>query len=189
MDDSYTAGLIDGEGYIGIQEAGGSFQVRLKVGMTDKGLPSLRALLATYGGHLAKDRDATLTNRESWVWRLNGRPATNLIERLSPMLLVKSEPARLALAFQWMVDSAERLPNKRARWTPEMHRKARVFREQIQEANRRGPDPVAPGGEPFAVRRLGSWWEPHGDLFGPVEFSGRLPTSGRMVGGKLYDLT
>lgn len=190
MDDSYAAGLIDGEGYIGIVEAGGSMQVRLKVNMTDKGLPSLRAMQATYGGSLRPDRDATEKNRETHTWRLNGQPAARLLDRLAPMLLTKSDAARIAVAFQWMIDSAERLPNGRAKWSEAMRLKAVVFRELIQEANRRGPDPWAPKGRPMvAVRRAGSWWEPDGDLFGPVEFSGRLPTSGMMVAGQIFDMT
>lgn len=189
MDDSYAAGLIDGEGYIGIVEAGGSMQVRLKVAMTDKGLPALRDLEATFGGKLGPDKKATLTRRETHVWRLNGKKAAELLDRLTPMLLVKSEAARIALAFQWMVDSAERLPNGRSRWTEEMRTKSKIFREQIQEANRRGPDPWRPAGlTPFAVRRQGSWYEPEGDLFGPVEYAGRLPVSGLMTGGRLYEL-
>lgn len=189
MDDSYAAGLIDGEGYVGIVEAGGSMQVRLKVAMTDKGLPALRAMQDAFGGKVRPDREATMTTRASHCWRLNGKPATELLDRLAPMLLVKSEATRIALAFQWMVDSAERLPNGRAKWTDEMRQRARVFRELIQEANRRGPDPALPPRTPFAVRRQGSWYEPEGDLFGPVEFVGRFPTSGMLVGDRLYDLT
>lgn len=190
MDDSYAAGLIDGEGYVGIVEAGGSMQVRLKVSMTDKGLPALRALKETYGGQLDAERPQSESNRETHTWRLNGKRAADLLDRLAPMLLVKSEAVRIALAFQWMVDSAPRWRPGQAKWDEAMRRKAEVFREMVQEANHRGPDPWAPRGRPMlAVRRAGSWWEPDGDLFGPVEFSGRLPTSGMMVASRIYDMT
>ena len=191
MDDSYAAGLIDGEGYIGIQEAGGSMQLRLKVAMTDKGLPSLRALHRTYGGHLAQDRAAGERTREAHVWRLNGRKAADLIERLLPMLLTKAEPARIALEFQQMIDAAPKRANRSAVWDEEMHRKARILRARIQEANRRGPDappPLLPVERPLAVWKYGEWWEPDEDLFGPVEFQGRFPTSGCMVAGHIYPL-
>lgn len=191
MDDSYAAGLIDGEGYIGIQEAGGSMQLRLKVAMTDKGLPSLRAMHRTYGGHLAKDKEVGERTRASHVWRLNGRKAADLIERLLPMLLTKAEPARIALQFQAMIDAAPKRANRSAVWSDEMHRQARVFRARIQEANRRGPDapePVLPPERPMAVYRYGEWWEPDEDLFGPVEFTGRFPTSGQMIAGHVYPL-
>lgn len=189
--DSYAAGLIDGEGYIGIQFAGGSYQVRLKVAMTDKGLPALRRMHQRYGGFLGPDREATKTYRASFVWRLNGQKATALIQSIRSELLVKSEPATIALAFQAMVDSAERRPNGQAVWTPEMHAQGAEFRRRIQEANRKGPDPDPiwlPPQKPLAVYRAGSWWDPEDDLFGPVEFKGGFPLNGQMIAGHVYEV-
>jgi hypothetical protein len=193
VDDSYAAGLIDGEGYIGIQEAGGSMQIRLKVAMTDKGLPSLRAMQRTFGGLLRPDRDATETTRAAHVWRLNGQKAADLLNRLYPMLLTKAQPARIALEFQDMLNHCDRRPNGTSLWTEETHRQAHIFRARIQEANRTGPDPappmLLPHRRPLAVYRYGEWWELDEDLFGPVEFRGRWPTSGLMVGGRIYPLS
>lgn len=189
--DSYAAGLIDGEGYIGIQEAGGSFQVRLKVSMSDKGMPALRRMEQTYGGKIDHDRDATEVRRESWTWRLTGQTASRVIRQIRPWLAVKAEPADIALEFQSMVDASPRLPNGRASWTKEMRRRASVLRARIQEANRRGPDPTPPrlpDQTPVAVYRWGAWWEPEDDLFGPVEFTDRLPQSGLMVAGHVYSI-
>ena len=189
--DSYAAGLIDGEGYIGIQETGGSFQVRLKVAMTDKGLPALHRLQARLGGRVRPDKSATEATRETHVWILTGQAASKAIRRLFPLLVVKSEPAQIALNFQAMVDQSQRLSNGRATWTPEMRRKAAEFKRRIQDANRRGPDPTPPSlppETPLAVYRAGTWWEPEDDLFGPVEFDGPFPTSGKMIAGNIYPL-
>jgi hypothetical protein len=192
MSDTYAAGLIDGEGYIGIQESGGSFQVRLKVTMTDKGMVALRRMERLHGGKIDGPRAATERNRASYSWRLTGAKASELIATLRPHLLVKAEAADIALAFQAMVDAAPRLPNGRATWTNEMREKAAVFMRRIQDANRRGPDapaPALPSGSPVAVRRWGAWWEPEEDLFGPVEFTGKLPQSGLMVAGHIFPAT
>lgn len=189
MSDTYAAGLIDGEGYIGIQESGGSFQVRLKVTMTDKGMAAMLRMERMYGGKIDGPRLATDRNRASYSWRLTGVKASALIATLRPHLLVKAEAADLALAFQEMVDAAPRLPNGRAKWSDQMRERASVFVKRIQEANRRGPDapaPTLPAGSPLAIRRWGAWWEPEDDLFGPVEFAGRLPTSGRMISGHIF---
>lgn len=187
--DAYAAGLIDGEGYIGIQESGGSFQVRLKVAMTDKGLPALRHMERLHGGKIDPPRAATETNRESHAWRLTGQKASRLIAELRPLLLVKAIPADVALEFQSMVDASPRLPNGRATWTPEMRERAAMYVLRIKEANRTGPDPsppVLPLEEPLAVYRWGWWWEPQDDLFGPVEFRGKLPMAGVMLSGRVY---
>lgn len=64
-----------------------------------------------------------------------------------------------------------------------------MLQKRIKEANRRGPDPeppTLPDATPVAVYRWGWWWEPNDSLMGPVEFSGKLPTTGRMVAGHLY---
>jgi hypothetical protein len=191
MSDLYAAGLIDGEGYIGIQASGGSFQVRLKVTMTDKGMPALLRMERLYGGKIDGPRRGTEVSRDSYSWRLTGAAASALIARLRPHLLVKAESADLALAFQAMVDESPRLPNGRATWTAEMRDRAEVFVRRIQHANRTGPDaptPQLPDRSPIAVYRWGAWWEPEDDLFGPVEYTGRMPAQGLMVAGHVFAL-
>lgn len=107
------------------------------------------------------------------------------------MLLVKGPAADVALEFRDLHQSLDRSPRRGRIWTPEALERAAMLRERIQEANRRGPDPATPdlpAQKPMAVYRWGWWWEPEDDLFGPVEFQGRLPTAGRMVAGHVYAL-
>lgn len=189
MNIEYAAGLIDGEGYIGIQEAGGSFQVRLKVAMTDKGRPALMALSSLFGGRVRPDKAQTERSRESHVWTVTGLAATEIIEQLRPHLIVKTAAADIALEFRDLHMSLEPHPRRGRLWTPAALERAAMLRSRIQEANRRGPDPkppTLPSERPLAVYRHGWWWEPDEDLFGPVEFEGRLPTCGRMVAGHVY---
>ena len=190
MNDEYAAGLIDGEGYIGIQETGGSFQVRLKVSMTDKGLPALHALRKMYGGKVEPDRGATATNRASHTWRLTGESAASVIRRLRHLLLVKGAAADVALEFDAMLTAAPKRPNRGRCWTDEMRERAAMLKLRIQEANRRGPNPeppTLPDARPLAIYRWGWWWEPEDDLFGPVEFEGQLPMNGQMISGHVYE--
>lgn len=190
LTDSYAAGLIDGEGYIGIQCAGGSYQVRLKVMMTDKGLPALKRMERHYGGTVRFSKAQTRTDREAYTWRLTGRAATAVIEKVLPQLRVKRDAAVIALQFQMMVDASPRRSNKTAVWTDEMRTRAGEFRRRIQEANRRGPDPeeaTLPNRVPLAYYAAGSWWEPNDSLLGPVAFTGPLPASGSMRSGRLYN--
>lgn len=191
MNDHYAAGLIDGEGYIGIQETGGTFQLRLKVSMSDKGAPALQAMRSTYGGKIYPDRVATDRTRATQTWILTGDAAGEVVERLHPLLLVKRAAADVALEFRRLHRSLEPSPRRGRLWTPEALARAAMLRSRIQEANRRGPDPDPPDlpkSKPMAVYRFGWWWEPEDDLFGPVEFQGRLPTAGRMVAGHVYAL-
>lgn len=187
--DSYAAGLIDGEGYIGVQASGGSFQVRLKVAMTDKGLPALQRMEWLYGGRIyfeSKSNDPA--RRDVHVWALTGVAASEVIRKIRPFLTVKATPADIALDFQAMVDASPRLANGRAKWTQEMRTRAALYVARIQEANRRGPDPVLPAEPIVALYQAGAWWEPEDGLFGPIRFEGRFPKHGRMVNGRIYEL-
>ena len=188
----YAAGLIDGEGYIGIQETGGSFQVRLKIAMTDKGKPALDQMARIYGGNITYSEGRGPNRRDVYEWRLTGERAAHVIRQVKPYLLVKTEAAEVALSFQLMLETADKLRNGRRKWTSDMRIKAKELRRRIQEANRRGIDPepvIQPKGvTPLAKYRAGSWWEPADSLFGPEPFEGRLPTSGQMIDGVIYEL-
>lgn len=189
MNEQYAAGLIDGEGWIGITKSGGTFHVRLKISMTDKGLPALHAMQRLFGGKVYADRDATESNRATHSWIVTGEAAMAIIERLRPMLLVKAEAADVALEFMRMHAGLPRSARRGRIWTEDAKERAAMLQRRIQEANRRGPDPQAPNlpeGTPVAVYRWGWWWEPNESLLGPVEFSGKLPTTGRMVNGHVY---
>lgn len=192
MTPQYAAGLIDGEGYIGIVEAGGTFQVRLKVTMTDKGRPALEALSTLFGGKVRRDRDVTENNRATLSWLITGEVAVEIVATLRPMLLVKAEAADIALEFGRMHQALPALPRRGRLWDDESRARAEMLRARIQEANRRGPDPapprLPPNLTPRAVYRWGWWWEPEDDLFGPVELQGKLPASGLMISGHVYEV-
>lgn len=187
--DHYAAGLIDGEGYIGIQASGGSYQVRLKVSMADKGLPAMRRMHTKYGGRMYLDRPAKGNDREKHTWVMTGAAASAVVRALRPAFLVKCGAADVALDFQRMVDGAPRLPNGRAKWSEEMRQKAELYKARIQEANRRGPDPKLPDMTPTAIYQGGAWWEPNDGLFGPVPFEGKWPKTGMMRSGRIYPMS
>ena len=190
MNNEYAAGLIDGEGYIGIQATGGSYQVRLKVSMSDKGLPALHALAKLYGGRVRPDRSATEQTRASHTWVLTGEAAVIVIRKLRPLFLIKGAAADVALEFDQMLTASPKRPNRGRVWTEAMRERAEMLKRRIQEVNRRGPDPAPPAlpdTAPIAVYRWGWWWEPEDSLFGPVEFEGKFPMNGRMISGHVYE--
>ena len=191
MNHEYAAGLIDGEGYIGIQETGGSFQVRLKVSMSDKGLPALHALKNLYGGKVETDRPEDGIRRSTFTWRLTGEAAIRVVRTIRPHLLIKGPAADVALEFATMLEASPRRRPRGRVWTESMRTRARMLRARIQEANRRGPDPappmLPPDASPMAIYRWGWWWEPNESLLGPVEFEGQFPTTGQMISGHVYE--
>lgn len=192
MNLEYAAGLIDGEGHIGISRTTLCYQIRLTVNMSDKGLPALHWLHKTLGGRLEAERPSTRpTHRPTTAWRVSGEEAGELLTRLRPHLLVKAQPADVALQFHEMLTAAPMRPSRGRSWTDEMRERGRMLMLRIQELNRTGPDPdppILPKGNPLAIYRWGWWWEPEETLMGPVEFEGKFPTCGQMVAGHVYEL-
>ena len=191
MNLQYAAGLIDGEGWIGITSRGrgDTYEVNLKVSMSDKGRPALDALADLLGGKVTSDRDATDIRRSTLRWQLTGTRATAALRRLQPHLLIKAEQCRIALELAEMVEAAPVGRGGGKRWSQAMSERAEMLRRRIKEANRRGPDPESPrlpSGTPTAVYRWGWWWEPEESLMGPVEFTGQLPQCGVMISGHVY---
>lgn len=189
----YAAGLIDGEGYIGIQASGGSYQVRLKIGMSDKGKPALEQMVRLYGGRIDEGPARNDRNRETATWVVTGERAADIIREVKPWLFVKAEAAEIALQLQLMLEVADKLPNGRREWTAEMRGRAEELRSRIQHANRRGPDPEpnpnVADSTPVAKYRGGTWWDSVDSLFGPEHFGGKFPASGKMIDGIVYEHT
>ena len=191
MNEQYAAGLIDGEGWIGItsRSRGKTYEINVKVSMSDKGVPALKAIAELFGGKALPDRDATDIRRPTWRWQLTGIAAAAALRRVQPYLLIKQNQCQIALEMAAMLEDAPVGRGGGKKWSPEMSDRAHMLMLRIKDANRRGPDPQAPNlpsGTPVAVYRWGWWWEPNESLLGPVEFSGKLPTTGRMVNGHMY---
>jgi hypothetical protein len=188
--DSYTAGLIDGEGYLGIShvKAADTYNIRIQVAMVTKSTPVLSRLHALYGGRMTKRPPETEANAEKDAWVLDGAEAYSLLLRVRPHLILKADQAT-CLVDLWESILKNRAAKGRLHWDDSLRRHARHLMLRVQEGNQRGPqapEPTLPGRRPLAVRRWGEWWEPDDDLFGPVTFRGRLPNSGTMRSGRMY---
>lgn len=189
--DGYAAGLIDGEGYIGIihMKPSDTYNVRVQVAMVTKGSPILRRMTAHYGGQISSRPPETEANAAKDVWLLNGQEAHDFLARVEPLLILKRDQARAGMDL-WSAILASRAERGRKHWTSELRRHAHHLMLRVQEGNQRGPqeDATPPPHGALAVRRWGEWWQPEDDLFGPAPFLGPLPTSGIMVDGALIAL-
>lgn len=190
MQDSYAAGLVDGEGYIGIMriKAADTYAIRVAVGMVTKGSPILSSMQARYGGRLNGMKPETERNAPKTRWVVEGDEASAFLSAILPHLILKAEQATICLELHDELQ-ASRSARGRHHWTDQLRTRAEIAKRRIHDLNARGPavpEPSLPPGVPMAVYRWGAWWEPNDDLFGPVEFTGRLPTSGKMVAGHVY---
>jgi hypothetical protein len=194
--DAYAAGLLDGEGFVGLDvgRKGSSYAVRVDFGMTEKASSVLYRMQKVYGGNVASGRDAT----EKWdavlTWRMHGNVASDFLRRVQPYLILKVEQARLALELQGIRDGLPQTPTGRAQWSQDaLHRAAVIFAE-MKRLNRKGPKASStppPGGRLIAQLVDGEWMGLQSDLFtetGLAPLSENLPQWGMTLGGELYEL-
>jgi len=101
----WAAGILDGEGCIGIYgragrrtDGGLGLHALVSVGNTD--FRMILKLKDLFGGNISSlQRDSRPNRRAAITWRTSGRHAGRVLERVLPFLVVKREQAEVALAF------------------------------------------------------------------------------------------
>ena len=103
----YLAGLIDGEGYLGLlpSRAKGlkvtSFEPVIKIGMTgSEVLPIFNTLVSKYGGHIDTRNKPTKGNRIAYTYILKSKVKVyNLLADIQPYLIIKLEQSKILNDF------------------------------------------------------------------------------------------
>lgn len=112
---AYAAGLIDGEGYIGITRLNEvrrtrrtiHYQPQIKVAMTERaGVAVLHELFGGYFYLQRRDRP----RKDVWDWSVKGQQVKQVLLPLLPFLRVKRSQAEVVLSFV-----AEREQNSKTR--------------------------------------------------------------------------
>lgn len=144
VDLAYAAGIMDGEGYIGITEyaiGGGrkspQFRCRVTVCMCDSEVPEW--LAATFGGtvHVYEGRKPGQRAQSHWV--LQNRRAAEFCALVAPYMRTKHRQAELLSAFyvDWRFDFTRR-GGKGPQITTSEILGRRSYVVAIQRLNRRG---------------------------------------------------
>jgi len=97
-DIAYIAGLVDGEGYIGIKRSNcrkdcvnPSYQARIQIRMVDE--PVIKFIAETLGGWYYKEKPSAAKGRPLFCYQASDKCAANILEILLPYLRVKKESA------------------------------------------------------------------------------------------------
>jgi hypothetical protein len=96
---AYLAGIIDGEGTIGIYKGGGPYSYYLRLIVTNSSLPLMKWVHAGVGGSFIKQRRDTDRHAQIWYVILMQQRAAHLIRRCLPYIIVKRAQADNALEF------------------------------------------------------------------------------------------
>jgi hypothetical protein len=149
----YVAGIIDGEGCIGINRArfknkpwlSERYTAILSVGNTSQKM--IDVLLTAFGGTIAL-RPATPKHKACYVWSVRGPKAKAVLDEVGPHLRVKTAQSELLIEFVRDFRSFRGGSYKRGhapRVAPgELARRKRIWLA-IKDLNRPGPTPTEPG--------------------------------------------
>lgn len=130
---AYLAGLLDGEGCIGVFASEECHVAKVKVSMCERA--PLDELHSHYGGGLNLHRPSNPMWRDSWGWTVTGRGCIAPLRDALPFLRVKAEQARIVLAIA--AGTSERGVHLPA---AERNRRRRAYHE-LRRLNARGAQP------------------------------------------------
>jgi hypothetical protein len=175
---AYVAGLIDGEGCLGIQSTNSTqFYAEISIGMSDKALPLLLEVQKTLGGTVTKRREPTEKWNGAHTWRIGGDAALAFISEVGPFLILKREQYQVLMELKQLVENLEVVGSRR-KWTPEASSNAAKVKQKMHLLNKKGPN---------AQNAVGGWYYPNPDLFGNWRpFSEKFPRWGMTVDGLLF---
>lgn len=105
-DISYLAGLIDGEGYIGVKRSGKAYgdrktpgyHARIQIRMVDE--PAIAFLTETLGGRYYMENPHAAQGRPLFCYQASDAAAERVLRTVLPYLRVKRRSAELVLAFR-----------------------------------------------------------------------------------------
>ena len=102
IDLAYTAGIIDGEGCIGIYLHGeGKYNnYRLSVQMTSKDEWLPMWLKFAYGGFVCKRESKRANQSACWNWGIHAKQAGEFLRLILPYLRLRRQQAEIAIKFQ-----------------------------------------------------------------------------------------
>jgi hypothetical protein len=106
-DNAYFAGLVDGEGYVGIRtvrHTGGWISFAVQVTVTNAFESVLREGLGRWGGSMHSYRKST-KGHQVWKWQITGQQASRLLADIFPYLRIKAAQAELAMELQVRIDA------------------------------------------------------------------------------------
>jgi hypothetical protein len=181
---AYCAGLIDGEGCIGIYKnksgKAAYYGVRIDVGMAMKATHVIAWLRDTFGGSVSNTRKMTERWDAATAWRIFGEEAATFLRGIRPHLMLKARQCDLALRLHSVA---------KAPWCESKRLACEEMKAEMHRLNRRGPPrPEDYPQDAFAVMVGDAWMAPNRqrDLFDNQAwrtYSSRWPSSGTMRSG------
>ena len=104
VDIAYIAGIVDGEGYIGIKKTSADkcqgrvnngYHARIQIRMVDE--PAIKFISETLGGWYYKEKPSVAKGRPLYCFQASDKSAEAVLKTILPFLRVKKESAETVL--------------------------------------------------------------------------------------------
>ena len=97
---AYVAGIIDGEGYIGLTRQGKSRSIRLTVSVDNTNEWLIQWLHFAFGGSIYLRHRRKENWKPQWSWIITCLRASDFLKLVYPFLRIKKPQAEIAIKFQ-----------------------------------------------------------------------------------------
>ena len=102
---AYLAGIIDGEGHVGLERLppsgkGVQYLLRVQVKTTSEALSAWLVGVTEFGNNIQKLTDARGDRQTTYRWVVCGERARQVLEAILPYLVIKRALARIAIEYQ-----------------------------------------------------------------------------------------
>lgn len=132
---AYTAGLVDGEGTLGLEPQSGTRFKGPFVSVPSTTRALIDWLLVNHpGGVVSYRKGRTAASRPVWVWRMRGNKALQLMERLRPYMIEPDKCGRIDL----LLAEYKALTPRNGQYTPAMVEAKLDLQQRVSELNSRG---------------------------------------------------
>lgn len=136
---AYIAGILDGEGHIGIKKTvtrrngriNPQYQERIAVRMVDE--PAIRFIAETLGGNYYSERPHAHNGRPLYCFQATDRQAASMLEAVLPYLRVKRQNALAVLELRKRKERPDRIAVER-QWIDQWGRNT-VFTRWLHSPN------------------------------------------------------
>lgn len=157
----YAAGLIDGEGWVGLRASNGPsrrFEVRVEVQMNAPAVP-LHLLHEQYRGSLHRFSTRERVTSPTVRWSLGKHTDLSpFLAAIASEVLIKKRQVGLAQEVIDAIRRAPKAPNGQTIWTPQLSDFALKAAAEMGRLNARGIDALADLAEPWIAE-----FDPHPD--------------------------
>lgn len=134
--EAYAAGLVDGEGSIGVYaiKRGKYTRYDLKFSLKMTDMKTISWLNRKYGGSISKPKSSG-NRKQGYSWQLSGKSAHGFLKKVFPFLITKEEQALLGIQFyENLVSDKNRLKNI----SPNLREARNKIVLEFKKMNRRG---------------------------------------------------